>query len=98
MVHTQPVPAGLFAVDWPLNLIGHIFKRGWKLRLSISPSLFPTMWQSPQIRTVTLHTGHVGQRPPSVLVLPGRQERRSPCIAAWASGRVFRARCPGPTI
>jgi predicted acyl esterase len=75
MDHPQPVPAGIFAVDWPLNLIGHVFKRGWKLRLSISPSLFPTMWQSPQVPTVRLHTGHVGQLPQSVLVLPGRPAR-----------------------
>lgn len=75
MANPRPVPTDMIAVNTPLNLVGHIFKRRWKIRLSVSPFFFPTMWQSPQIATVTLHTGHVGDLPDSSLVLPGRGPR-----------------------
>ncbi|MFE2181149.1 CocE/NonD family hydrolase [Streptomyces sp. NPDC059455] len=75
MAHPRPVPSGIFSVEVPLNIMGHVFKRGWKIRLSVSPSFFPTMWQSPEIPTVKLHTGPVDDLPPSALVLPVRAPR-----------------------
>ena len=33
------------------------------------------MWQSPELATLTLHAGPIGDPPPSVLVLPGREPR-----------------------
>ncbi len=76
MANPTPVAPGVFSVRVPLNITGHIFKRGWRVRLSISPSFFPTLWPSPQTPIVTLHTGPVGGVPPSTFVLPGRPRRR----------------------
>ena len=73
MANPSPVPPGLFSVQIPLNVMGHIFKRGWRIRLSISPFFFPTLWQSPEIATVTIHTGPIGDLPPSGLDLPERR-------------------------
>ena len=52
----KPVPPGVFGVEIPLNIIGHVFKRGWKLRVAISPFSFPGMWRV-RIPTVKIHTG-----------------------------------------
>jgi hypothetical protein len=70
MAQPQPVPARLFGAAIPLNLMGHVFKRGWRLRLSVSPFYFPTLWPSPEIPTVRLHTRQLGERPPSALTCP----------------------------
>ena len=59
----------------PLNLMGHTFKQGWRIRLSVSPSFFPTMWQSPENPTITLHTGQIDGFPESTLMLPRRAPR-----------------------
>jgi predicted acyl esterase len=64
-----------FNVSIPLNLVGHTFKQGWRIRLSISPSFFPTMWQSPEYPTITLHTGQIDSLPESALMLPRREPR-----------------------
>jgi predicted acyl esterase len=64
-----------FNVSIPLNLIGHTFKQGWRIRLSISPSFFPTMWQSPENPTITLYTGRIDGFPESTLMLPQRDPR-----------------------
>jgi len=71
----KPVGPGIFTVDVPLNIIGHVFKSGWKLRVAVSPFSFPAMWQAPEIPTVTIHTGAVDGRDPSALILPGREPR-----------------------
>jgi uncharacterized protein len=75
MAHPQPVPPSPFAVRIPLNITGHVFKRGWIVRLSISPSLFPTLWQSVEIPTVKVRTGAVEGLPESTLSLPVRAPR-----------------------
>jgi predicted acyl esterase len=50
------VPNAPTDVDFVLNLTGHTFKRGWRVRLSVSPSFFPTMWQGATAPRITLHT------------------------------------------
>jgi putative CocE/NonD family hydrolase len=71
----EPVGPGVFAIEVPLNVIGHIFKRGWKIRLAVSPFHFPTMWQAPQAAAVTLHAGAIDGMKPAVLTLPERTPR-----------------------
>jgi predicted acyl esterase len=73
--HPKPVQPGIFTVSVPLNIMGHVFKRGWKIRMAVSPFYFPTLWQAPQVPTVKIYTGHVDGRPDSTLVLPGRPPR-----------------------
>jgi hypothetical protein len=76
MSDPQPIEPGTpFNVRVPLNVIGHTFKRGWKIRLSISPSFFPTMWQSQEAPVLTLHTGPLAGLPASSLSLPRRTPR-----------------------
>lgn len=69
-------PRVAFDVDIPLNVIGHTFKKGWRIRLSVSPSFFPTMWQAPERSRLTLYTGPAASGSPmSALILPGRDPR-----------------------
>jgi hypothetical protein len=75
MAHPQRIPAQTFPARIPLNIAGHVFKRRWIVRLSISPFLFPTMWQSAEIPTVKLHTRAAGGLPDSMLSLPVRMPR-----------------------
>lgn len=74
--HPEPVEPGVpFAVSVPLNILGHTFRKGWRIRLSVSPSLFPTMWECPGTPVLTLHTGPQGDLPASRLILPRRSPR-----------------------
>jgi uncharacterized protein len=75
MENPKEVAPGVFTVSIPLNIIGHVFKKGWKVRLSISPSYFPAMWQSPEIATVKVHVGPIGKLPASAVILPERDPR-----------------------
>ncbi len=54
-----------------LNLMGHTFKRGWRIRLALSPSFYPTLWESPEAVTITLHMGEAEGMAASAIVLPG---------------------------
>jgi len=81
-------PRATFTVRIPLALIGHTFKKGWRIRLAISPSFFPTMWQQPATSTVTLRAGRVDGLPESALVLPARPPR--------AADQRLRAVLPAP--
>ena len=71
----EAVQPGVFAAEAVLNIFGHVFKRGWKIRLAVSPFQFPTMWQAPEIPELKLHVGPVDGKPPATLVLPGRDPR-----------------------
>ena len=76
MSDPRPLEPGTpFSVSIPLNILGHTFREGWRIRLSISPSFFPTMWQSPEVPVITLHTGPIGGLPASSLSMPRRAPR-----------------------
>ena len=67
MAKPQRIEPGVpFSLEIPLNLMGHTFKRGWRIRLALSPSFYPTLWESPEAARVTLETGALGgcQRAP----------------------------------
>ncbi len=56
--------------------MGHTFRAGWKIRLALSTSFFPTLWQGVGSASITVHTGPYAGWPSSVLVLPGRPARQ----------------------
>jgi hypothetical protein len=58
MAHPVRIEANrAFTVHVPLDVIGHTFRRGWRLQLAVAPSNFPTLWHSPEIPGITLLTG-----------------------------------------
>jgi uncharacterized protein len=75
MAQPEGVPPEPFRVRIPLNITGHVFKRGWKVRLSVSPFLFPTLWPSTEIPTLRVRTGPLEGMPGSTLALPVRAPR-----------------------
>jgi hypothetical protein len=55
--HADPTPLTVdvfYDVDLPLYMVAHRFKRGSKIRIAISESLFPLVWPSPEIVTLTV--------------------------------------------
>jgi hypothetical protein len=68
-------PGEVFEVSITLNVIGHTFKQGWRIRLALSTSLFPTLWQTPEIAIATVYTGPMENVSPSTLSLPLRRPR-----------------------
>jgi uncharacterized protein len=85
----QAVPSGRFTVTLPLNVMGHTFKRGWKIRLSISPAYVPTMWRAGEIAEFVLHAGGTSSR----LVLPGRPPRAGDARVERQLGTPVTAHC-----
>ena len=65
----------VFTFRVTLNMMGHSFKKGWRIRLALSPSFYPTLWESPEAVTVTLHTGESEGGAASAITLPGRVAR-----------------------
>ncbi len=58
--HANPtplVPGQLYDVAIDLSLIAHRFKKGNRIRLSLSESLWPLVWPSPEIVTLTVVQG-----------------------------------------
>jgi len=58
--HDSPAPLDpgtSYDVVVELSLIAHRFKRGSRLRLSISESLWPLVWPSPTVATLTITQG-----------------------------------------
>jgi uncharacterized protein len=56
----QAIEPGVpFTLRVPLNLMGHTFKQGWRVRLALSPPFYPTLWEAPEPAIVTLDTGEV---------------------------------------
>ena len=68
-------PGKTFTLRVPLNIAGHTFKKGWRIRLALSPSFYPTLWQTADAPTVTLFAGGADGFEASALMLPGREPR-----------------------
>ena len=67
--HAEPealLPGEVYEVEVPLNVIAYRFKRGHRIRVSISESYWPQVWPSPEALELTVRTGV------SRLVLPER--------------------------
>jgi len=67
--HGQPAPLNpgeAYDVDIPLNFTVHRFARGSRIRAAVSESLWPLVWPSPEVATLTLELGAAR------LELPGR--------------------------
>jgi uncharacterized protein len=76
MAKPERVEPGVpFSLRVPLNIMGHTFKKEWRVRLALSPSFYPTLWASPGAVTITLKTGESDGLPTSTLILPGREPR-----------------------
>lgn len=75
----QAAAPGRFTLEIPLNVMGHVFSKGWKIRLAISPVWVPTMWRPAERYDVTLHCGAGSS---SRLILPGRPPRDDDARAA----------------
>ncbi|MFO1056447.1 MAG: CocE/NonD family hydrolase [Dongiaceae bacterium] len=71
----RPVPSDAFTMAVTLPVLGHVFRRGWRLRLSIAPFSFPALWASPEAPALQLATGRLGDGPESALLLPERPPR-----------------------
>jgi uncharacterized protein len=65
-------PGEAYDVSVTLSLIAHRFKKGHRIRLAVSESLWPLVWPSPQVATLTLSL------PTSSLQLPVRVSQRDP--------------------
>ena len=48
------VPGQFYDVELPLYMIAHRFKKGSKVRVAISETMWPLVWPSPEIATLTL--------------------------------------------
>jgi len=83
----QPVEPGVpFSIRVPLNVMGHTFKPGWRIRLAVSPSFYPTLWEPPEAVTLTVENARLpGQRADPAW--PRAAQRRQACAAA-AAGKV----------
>jgi len=67
--HEHPralTPGEFYGVEVPFYMVAHRFKKGSRIRLSVSESLWPLLWPSPQIAALTLGLG------PSSMTLPVR--------------------------
>jgi uncharacterized protein len=59
-------PGEFYDVEIRLFMVAHRFERGHRLRIALSESLWPMVWPSPQIATLTIELGT------SAVVLPVR--------------------------
>jgi putative CocE/NonD family hydrolase len=59
-------PGEFYDVEVPFYMVAHRFKKGSRIRAAVSENLWPLLWPSPRIATLTLDTGG------SSLILPVR--------------------------
>jgi putative CocE/NonD family hydrolase len=67
--HQHPTalkPGEFYDVEVPFYMVAHRFKKGSRIRAAVSENLWPLLWPSPQIATLTLELGA------SRLILPVR--------------------------
>jgi putative CocE/NonD family hydrolase len=72
--HEHPTalkPGESYDVEIKLFMVAHRFKRGHRIRIALSESLWPVVWPSPEIATLTLELGS------SSVVLPVRPAPKS---------------------
>lgn len=62
------VPGEVYTVEVPLKHVAQHFRRGHRIRLSVSTVYFPIAWPSPELVTMTVHPGR------SSLSLPVRAD------------------------
>ena len=56
--HAEPLePGRAYEVAFRLNALGHAFRAGHRIRVSLSPTYWPFMWPSPEPVTLTVHAG-----------------------------------------
>jgi putative CocE/NonD family hydrolase len=67
-----------FSLEFPLDILGHVFRRGWRIRLAISPSFDPAMWANPKPYDIAVLAGGNA----SALVLPLRHARATDAAVA----------------
>jgi len=94
VAHPEPLtPGEKFRVHVPMNLTGHTFRKGWKLRLSISPGYFPALWANTDAFTITVYAGESGELPASRLRLPTRpvrvEDARMPALLPATAAVAF---------
>jgi uncharacterized protein len=78
------VPVGTpFSVELPLDVIGHVFLRGWRIRLAISPAFTPAMWADARPFDIGVLAGANA----SALVLPLREPRAADAAIAQRFAR-----------
>jgi len=76
-------PGEFYDVDIKLFMVAHRFKRGHRIRIALSESLWPLVWPSPEIATLTFELSK------SSIVLPLRpspavEEARKTWRRFWA--------------
>ena len=64
-------PGEFYDVELKLFMVAHRFKRGHRIRIALSESLWPLVWPSPQIATLTFELGS------SSIALPVRPAPKS---------------------
>jgi putative CocE/NonD family hydrolase len=64
-------PDQIYDIELPLTVMAHRFKAGSVIRLSLSESLWPLVWPSPETVTLALHLGEAS------LTLPVRPQPKS---------------------
>jgi putative CocE/NonD family hydrolase len=66
--HPTPLTPGRFYdVEVPLYMVAHRFKKGSRIRAAISETMWPMVWPSPAIATLTIDSGN------SSLIVPVRK-------------------------
>ena len=58
--HAEPealAPGKTYQLEVPLNIIAHRFKKGNRIRISLSESYWPQIWPSPEAVELTIHAG-----------------------------------------
>jgi hypothetical protein len=88
-----------YDVTVPLNFTAHRFKKGARIRIAVSESLWPLVWPSPEVATLTLDLAAtrlelpVRPRPPSEAPMPIASTPPRPSDpAAWPVMEITEAR------
>jgi hypothetical protein len=112
--HAEPeglIPGEVFDVEISLAAIAHRFRAGSRIGLAISESLWPLVWPSPEIVTLTLALGTVSTltlpvRPvesepaafdvPEIHTPPGERARRPTAVTEPVSPGAYRIELDSP--